>query len=511
MIKEVLLPDLGEGIDGAEVSEITVSVGDVISKEDTVLVLESDKASMEIPAEEPGVVKEVLVSVGDSVAPGVLLLKIETHESQKTESSKEKTGTNKSLTEVLLPDLGEGIEGAEVSEIMVSVGDVVSNEDTVLVLESDKASMEIPAECSGVVKEVLVSVGDSVSPGVLLLKIKGNELLISQNEKEQTQKEDKKNSFVEHQPQQEVKSKMNESIVSGSVFASPSVRRLARELNVNLGVLTGTGRKGRITKDDLHAHIKMLIEMGSGIHSYPKKKIDFSNWGEVELRKLTKVNKITGKRLQQAWRDIPHVTQYDNADITDLDVFRKKLKKQGEKEKVKVTFLPFLLRAVSIVLKEMPHFNSSLDYDEENLVLKNYINIGVAIDTPSGLIVPSVRDINKKSIIEVSKELMDLSERARTKKLKPKELVGSTFTVSSLGGIGGVGFSPIVNPPEVAILGVSKSEWKPVYNKKSKSFEPRYIMPFSISYDHRVIDGAAGAAFTTMLSKALCNLENFND
>ena len=325
MIKEVLLPDLGEGIDGAEVSEITVSVGDVISKEDTVLVLESDKASMEIPAEEPGVVKEVLVSVGDSVAPGVLLLKIETHESQKTESSKEKTGTNKSLTEVLLPDLGEGIEGAEVSEIMVSVGDVVSNEDTVLVLESDKASIEIPAECSGVVKEVLVSVGDSVSPGVLLLKIKGNELLISQNEKEQTQKEDKKNSFVEHQPQQEVKSKMNESIVSGSVFASPSVRRLARELNVNLGVLTGTGRKGRITKDDLHAHIKMLIEMGSGTHSYPKKKIDFSKWGEVELRKLTKVNKITGKRLQQAWRDIPHVTQYDNADITDLDVFRKKL------------------------------------------------------------------------------------------------------------------------------------------------------------------------------------------
>ena len=417
------------------------------------------------------------------------------------------------IKELLLPDLGEGIEGAEVSEISVSVGDVVSHEDTVLVLESDKASMEIPAETSGVVKEVLVAVGDNVVKGTLLLKIE-NESSNSVNEQEDApkkQEEQEEQEVKPNQPQRLLSNKSEKTVVSDSVFASPGVRRLARELSINLEIINGTGRKGRITKDDLHAHIRMLMHMDSGALVNQKKKTDFTNWGDVEVLKLTKINKITGTRLQQAWQEVPHVTQHDNADITDLDVFRKELKKKGEEEGVKVTFLPFLLRAASIVLKEMPYFNSSLDYNEENLVLKSYINIGVAVDTPGGLVVPSIRNVNKKTIFEISKELMDISKRAKNKKLKPNDLMGSSFTVSSLGGIGGTGFTPIVNPPEVAILGVSKSAWSPVYYEETKSFEPRYLMPFCISYDHRVIDGAAGAAFTSRLSKVLGDLNNFKD
>ena len=233
--------------------------------------------------------------------------------------------------------------------------------------------------------------------------------------------------------------------------------------------------------------------------------------GRVEKQKLTNINKITASRLQSAWREIPHVTQYDDADITDLDGFRKKLKVSGDKKGIKVTFLPFLLRAVSIVLKEMPRFNSSLDQKTENLIIKKYINIGVAVDTPSGLVVPSIKDVDKKTILELSKELMEISLRAKEKKLRPDELVGSTFTISSLGGIGGTRFSPIVNPPEVAILGVSRSKWSPVFNKEINSFEPRYVMPFCVSYDHRVIDGAAGALFTTHLTNILSNERNFED
>jgi pyruvate dehydrogenase E2 component (dihydrolipoamide acetyltransferase) len=240
-----------------------------------------------------------------------------------------------------------------------------------------------------------------------------------------------------------------------------------------------------------------------------KKEIDFSQWGEIETLKLSKINKITGQRLQQAWQEIPHVTQYDKADITDVDILRKKLKKEGLEKNIKVTFLPFLMKAVSIALKEMPRFNSSLDHVEENLVIKNFVNIGVAVDTPNGLMVPCVKSVDKKNIFELSEELMELSLRARDKKLRPEELKGSSFTISSLGGIGGTAFSPIVNPPEVAIMGVSRSEWSPVFNKESKDFEPKYLMPYSVSYDHRVIDGAAAATFTSRINQILLKAENF--
>ena len=504
MIKEILLPDLGEGIEGADVSEVVVSVGDSISKDETLLVLESDKASMEIPAEEPGVIKEILVSPGDNVVAGSLLLKIEI---SGKNNSKKTNETKTTFSDLLLPDLGEGIEGADVSEVVVSVGDSVSKDDTLLVLESDKASMEIPAEEPGVIKEILVSPGDNVVAGSLLMRIQGQASRHEEPHPEDTPKETVKETVKET----EKKTPPDPEVSSEGFFASPGVRRLARELEIDLGIIEGSGRKGRITKDDLHNYIKSCMGMGSKVAAAPKKEIDFSKWGEVETQKLTKINKITATRLQQAWQEIPHVTQHDNADITDLSAFRKKIKKSGDKEGVKVTFLPFLLRAVSIVLKEMTRFNSSLDHKGENLILKKYINIGVAVDTASGLVVPSIKNVDQKSIIQLSKELMDISSRAKEKKLKPNELTGSTFTISSLGGIGGTSFSPIVNPPEVAILGVSKSEWKPVYYKETRSFEPRYMMPFCVSYDHRVVDGAAGASFTSRLADILREKENFQD
>ena len=412
------------------------------------------------------------------------------------------------IKEILLPDLGEGIESAEVSEVTVSQGDTVGIDDTILVLESEKASMEIPAETNGIVSEILVSAGDEVKTGQLLIKIDtlDAEIIIETPTEEEPQKQA---PIEKGQTEQE-----SALVVPGRndhVFASPGVRRLARELGINLEIINGSGPKGRITKEDLNNYIKVQMAMSSGNFPPQRKDIDFSKWGDIEVQKLTKINKITGQRLQQAWQEIPHVTQYDKADITDLDTLRKKLKKKGVETGVKVTFLPFLLKAASIVLREMPKFNSSLDHTNQNLVLKNYYHIGVAVDTPNGLMAPSVRDVDQKTIFELSEELLDLSTRARGKQLKPDEIKGSTFTISSLGGIGGTSFSPIVNPPEVAIMGVSRSDWKLVFNDESNEFIQRYIMPFSLSYDHRIIDGAAAAAFTTRFAQVLLNVKYFSD
>jgi len=413
------------------------------------------------------------------------------------------------IEEILLPDLGEGIEGAEVSEVSVSVGTKVHKDETVLVLESDKASMEIPTEVSGVILEILVSPGDEVTTGQLLIKIESEEVSVAERTIDVLEKE----SLVAQIPSAEKKPELvTEKLISGNnndSFASPGVRRLARELGINLSTINGTGPKNRTTKEDLHSFIKMQMAMSTGKPVTVKKEIDFSQWGEIETLKLSKINKITGQRLQQAWQEIPHVTQYDKADITDVDILRKKLKKEGLEKNIKVTFLPFLMKAVSIALKEMPRFNSSLDHVEENLVIKKFVNIGVAVDTPNGLMVPCVKSVDKKNIFELSEELMELSLRARDKKLRPEELKGSSFTISSLGGIGGTAFSPIVNPPEVAIMGVSRSEWSPVFNKESKDFEPKYLMPYSVSYDHRVVDGAAAATFTSRINQILLKAENF--
>ena len=418
------------------------------------------------------------------------------------------------IKDIHLPDLGEGIEGAEVSEVAVAPGDTVTAEDTILVLESDKASMEIPAEVNGTVTEIAVAAGDEVKTGQILIKIEISDstdaimeepVLSEETDQIATSPEKEKPPEVTLYPV------IEDTSSTEKVFASPGVRRLARELGINLQIIKGSGPKRRVTKDDLNGYIKLQMAMSAGSIPAPQPVIDFSQWGDVEVQKLTKIKRITGERLQQAWQLIPHVTQFDAADITDLDSLRKEVKKAGAEKGIKVTFLPFLMKALSIVLKEMPEFNSSLDHNNQNLVLKNYYHLGVAVDTPRGLTVPVVRDVDQKSVFELSDELMDLSSRARDKKLKPNELKGGTFTISSLGGIGGTGFSPIVNPPEVAIMGVSRSAWKEVYDKVSREFVAKFIMPFSLSYDHRVIDGAAAAAFTSRFADVLSDLDHFKD
>ena len=418
------------------------------------------------------------------------------------------------IKDILLPDLGEGIEGAEVSEVAVALGDTITAEDTILVLESDKASMEIPAEVNGTVTEIAVAAGDEVKTGQILIKIEisdSTDAIVEEPVLSEETDQIATSPEKEKPPEVTLYPVIEDTSSTEKVFASPGVRRLARELGINLQIIKGSGPKRRVTKDDLNGYIKLQMAMSAGSIPAPQPVIDFSQWGDVEVQKLTKIKRITGERLQQAWQLIPHVTQFDAADITDLDSLRKEVKKAGAEKGIKVTFLPFLMKALSVVLKEMPEFNSSLDHNNENLVLKNYYHLGVAVDTPRGLTVPVVRDVDQKSVFELSDELMDLSSRARDKKLKPNELKGGTFTISSLGGIGGTGFSPIVNPPEVAIMGVSRSAWKEVYDKVSREFVAKFIMPFSLSYDHRVIDGAAAAAFTSRFADVLSDLDHFKD
>lgn len=421
------------------------------------------------------------------------------------------------IKELILPNLGEGIEGAEVSEISVSIGDKVSLDDTVLVLESDKASMEIPAENEGIVKEILVSVGETVKTGQALLKIKHSDEKTDKKEPKEKPLETKTSQkstelpLAAPTPTIESELQLSGSDTTKNAFASPGVRRLSRELGINLQVINGTGEKGRITKDDLNGYIKIQMLLSNRGVPKPEPEIDFSKWGNIERQKLTKIQRITGQRLQSAWQSIPHVTQFDEADITELSQYRKNLNEKNTKKKTKLTFLPFLMKAISKVLRERPVFNSSLDTQGENLIIKNYYNIGVAVDTPTGLVVPVVSGVDKKNIYELSEELIDISQRARNKKLKPKEMTGGTFTISSLGGVGGKFFTPIINPPEVAILGVSKSWWESIYDQKTKKQALKYIMPFSLSYDHRVIDGVAGAAFTKRFSNLLSDLSTFQE
>ena len=413
------------------------------------------------------------------------------------------------LKEILLPDLGEGISSADVSEVLVSPGDSVSVDDIILVLESEKASMEIPSEDRGIIKKVFVSAGDEVKTGeiLIMMEVVPTSKVAKEKTEEKVEPKKQKDKKVAATRKQKTKPELK---TDGKTFASPGVRRLARELEIVLSQIKATGPKGRITKEDLHGYIKQKMAQGVGVNIQAQPKIDFSKWGEIETKPLTKIQKITGGRLQQAWQTIPHVTQFDEADISILNTKREKLKTEGQKKNIKVTFLPFIMKAVIKTLKEFPSFNSSLDHRGENLVIKNYYNLGIAVDTPNGLIVPVIKNADKKSITTLSKELMDISERARSGKLKPNELKGGSFTISSLGGIGGTYFTPIINPPEVAIMGVSKSVWKPIYNHKSKEIIPTFTMPFSLSYDHRVIDGAIGAAFTSFFSNAVLDRTTFD-
>ena len=400
----------------------------------------------------------------------------------------------KTLKKVILPDLGEGIESATISEVSVSKGQKINKDNIILVLESDKASMEIPSEVSGTIKSIDIKKGQEVKTGDLLITIETADTT-NEASKEKQPPEAKPEAKPAVQSPQKTPQEQQERSGDG-VYASPGVRRLARELNINLSTLSGSGSKGRITKNDLHAYIKAQMYSKNLPNIYSQQETDFSQWGEINVKKLTKIKTITGKRLSSAWQTIPHVTQFVEADVTELESVRKKQKDKHIKDGIKITMMPYLMKAAVNVLKTHPVFNSSIQNDGLNIVFKKYYNIGVAVDTKDGLVVPVIKNVDKKDIVQLSKELMDISERARNKQLLIDELKGGTFTISNLGGIGGSFFTPIINPPEVAILGVSRTK---IENNG------KLTLPLSLSYDHRVIDGAAGAAFVVLLSNVLSN------
>ena len=444
--------------------------------------------------------------------------------------------------EVILPDIGD-FQDVEVIEVLVSPGDQVNEEESLITLESDKATMEVPSPVSGTIEEIKVKVGDKISEGSLIVVIKEGEMVMPELPTPEGVKQPEMKSPVsppvETPPQQpslpsldSTKSDASQleapflqttrlpaapvNLDPSAVHASPSVRRFARELGVDLHGLPGSGAKGRILKGDVQTFVKGELSQlasiktagtplsGAGIPVIPQ--IDFSQFGEIEKQKLSRIKKISGPNLHRSWLNLPHVTQFDEADITTLESFRQNLKDEGESRGVKVTMLSFMMKACVTALKKYPEFNSSLDADREHLILKKYYHIGIAVDTPEGLVVPVVRDVDRKGLFELAGELAAVSNKAREKKLQPKDLQGASFTISSLGGIGGTGFTPIINAPEVAILGVSRSAMKPVY--ENGEFIPRLLLPLALSYDHRVIDGATATRFTKYLSHILSDPRN---
>ena len=423
------------------------------------------------------------------------------------------------MIEIRLPELGEGITSVEISDVLVTKGDSIKLDDPIIVVETEKASMEIPTIEGGVVESVQVEKGGTLSPGDVIIRIEGEgqtEPPIKENDNEAEIVESVQDNISKTPtPKQADSTPIEKSVPAQSpqlgkpVLASPSVRRFSRELGCDLKLVNGSGPKGRITQEDVQEYIKGRLAGGPTGKVLPiiapGQDLDFSKWGEVDIQPLNKIKKITGSRLQQAWQAIPHVTQFDKCDITKLEKLRKHLKKLNNDSEIKVSLIPFFIKAVGILLSEMPQFNSSLDSTNENLVLKKYIHVGVAVDTPNGLMVPVIKNANNKSIKELARELTTLSGKARDKKILPEDMEGGCFTISSLGGIGGTYFTPIVNPPEVAILGISRSADEPVFMEGK--FRRRLMLPFALSYDHRVIDGAAAARFTTTFGQLLSNLE----
>ncbi|HDY7907832.1 TPA: pyruvate dehydrogenase complex dihydrolipoyllysine-residue acetyltransferase [Vibrio vulnificus] len=525
-LKEVCVPDIGG--DEVEVTEILVAVGDSIAEEQSLLTVEGDKASMEVPAPFAGTLKEIKVAAGDKVSTGSLVMIFEVAGTPVVGSGAAAPApvaaapaaapaAVSGVKEVNVPDIGG--DEVEVTEIMVAVGDTVSEEQSLITVEGDKASMEVPAPFAGTVKEIKVAAGDKVSTGSLIMvfEVAGAAPVaaaapaqaaapapavapVAKAEAQATTSDFKENDEYAH--------------------ASPVVRRLAREFGVNLSKVKGSGRKSRILKEDVQAYVKDALKRlesgavaaasgkgdGAALGLLPWPKVDFSKFGETEVQPLSRIKKISGANLHRNWVMIPHVTQWDNADITELENFRKEQNAiEAKKDSgMKITPLVFIMKAAAKALEAFPAFNSSLSEDGESLILKKYVNIGIAVDTPNGLVVPVFKDVNKKGIYELSEELMVVSKKARAGKLTAADMQGGCFTISSLGGIGGTAFTPIVNAPEVGILGVSKSEIKPVWN--GKEFAPRLQLPLSLSYDHRVIDGAEGARFITYLNECLSDI-----
>ncbi|GAA0813440.1 pyruvate dehydrogenase complex dihydrolipoyllysine-residue acetyltransferase [Colwellia asteriadis] len=551
-IEKVLVPDVGG--DEVEIIEICVAVGDTLEADEGIVTVETDKASMDIPAPFAGELISLAVSVGDKIKEGDIIAEMKSAETKAADSSAAEeapaapavetpapaapvaetpapaaeaapaAGAASEVIDIAVPDIGEDGE-VDVIDVLVSVGDVIEEEDGLITLETDKATMDVPSTHAGTVKEVFISNGDKVKQGSLVIKLEtsGGAAPVAAPAVEAdpapapaavvapAPAAAPKAAPVPHHPQAG-------SVNTGAIYTSPSIRRLAREFGVDLTLVKGTGRKGRILKEDVQSYVKYELSRpkanaGSsvasgegGLQVVSAKAIDFSKFGEIETKPLSRIQKISGPFLHRNWVTIPHVTQFDEADITNVEAFRKEQNVVCEKQKLgfKITPLVFILKAAADALRAFPTFNSSLSEDGESLILKKYIHIGVAVDTPNGLVVPVVRDVDQKGIHQLSRELLEISIKAREGKLKAADMQGGCFTISSLGGIGGTAFTPIVNAPEVAILGVSKSEMKPKWN--GKDFEPKLMLPLSMSYDHRVIDGALAARFTVHLAGVMSDI-----
>ncbi|HCT9023529.1 pyruvate dehydrogenase complex dihydrolipoyllysine-residue acetyltransferase [Proteus mirabilis] len=518
-LKEVHVPDIGG--DEVEVTEVMVNVGDTISEEQSLITVEGDKASMEVPAPFAGVVKEIKIAVGDKVSTGSLIMVFEVAGSAPAPSASApapaaSAPAASAIKDVNVPDIGG--DEVEVTEVMVKVGDTIAEEQSLITVEGDKASMEVPAPFAGVVKEIKIAVGDKVKTGSLIMTFE----VAGAAPAAQAPAAPAASTSAAPTPSAPAKAPASapaakEEFVENEAYvhATPVIRRLAREFGVNLAKVKGTGRKGRILREDVQSYVKELIKRaesapanaGGGLPGMlPWPKVDFSKFGEIEEVELSRIQKISGANLSRNWIMIPHVNLFDEADITEVEEFRKQQNKEAEKKKldVKITPLVFVMKAAAKALADMPRFNSSISEDGQKLILKKYINIGIAVDTPNGLVVPVFKDVNKKGILELSYELAEVSKKARAGKLTASDMQGGCFTISSLGGIGTTGFAPIVNAPEVAIMGLSRSSMKPVWN--GKEFVPRLMLPMSLSFDHRVIDGADGARFITLINQYMSDL-----
>ncbi|QZY89737.1 pyruvate dehydrogenase complex dihydrolipoyllysine-residue acetyltransferase [Pantoea dispersa] len=522
--KDVNVPDIGG--DEVEVTEILVKVGDKVAAEQSLITVEGDKASMEVPAPFAGVVKEIKIATGDKVNTGSLIMIFEAEGAAPAAAAKPAVkeaaasapAAAAGAKDVNVPDIGG--DEVEVTEVLVKVGDKVEAEQSLIVVEGDKASMEVPAPFAGTVKALKVATGDKVSTGSLIMvfEVEGAAPATAAPaaKQEAAPAAEAKPAAVPAPAAAKADAKSEFAENDAYVHATPVIRRLAREFGVNLAKVKGTGRKGRILKEDVQAYVKDAVKRAEAAPAaaaaggipgmLPWPKVDFSKFGEIEEVELGRIQKISGANLSRNWVMIPHVTHFDKTDITDLEAFRKQQNAEAEKRKLDVKFTPvvFIMKAVAAALEQMPRFNSSLSEDGQKLTLKKYINIGVAVDTPNGLVVPVFKDVNKKGITELSRELMATSKKARDGKLTASDMQGGCFTISSLGGLGTTHFAPIVNAPEVAILGVSKSAMEPVWN--GKEFAPRLMMPISLSFDHRVIDGADGARFITIINNMLSDI-----
>jgi pyruvate dehydrogenase E2 component (dihydrolipoamide acetyltransferase) len=526
---EVVVPDLGDFAD-VEVIEVLVKPGDSVAAEQGLITLETDKATMDIPSPAAGTIAALKVKVGDRVSAGTVIATLEDLAVEKgaappavsdTRPEEDRTVLQPKLPRasaaattaeprlVAVPDLGD-FSGVEIIDILVKVGDEVAAEQGLLTLETEKASMDVPSPEAGRVVELKVAVGDKVSAGdaLVLLQPSGvSETRAPAAPPAPAPAPNAAPSAKRAAPRAAPAARSAAPSSFGEAHASPSVRKLARELGVDLGRVRGSGAKGRVTAEDVKAFVKEVMQTGgahAGASALPAvPAVDFAKYGRVETEPLSRIQKISGPRLHASWVNVPHVTQHDDADITELEEKRVALKDQARERGIKLTPLAFIVRACALALAEMPHFKSSLAADGESLVLKHYTHIGFAADTPQGLVVPVIRDADKKDLYEIAKALGVLSERARTGKLQSDDIQGGVFTISSLGGIGGRYFTPIINAPEVAILGVSRSSWQPVY--RDLAFVPRLMLPLSLSYDHRVIDGASAVRFTTRLGEILAN------